>query len=634
MRLIKVLGLSVAAVLAMVTAAAAPASATNYSVTAWGFNQFGQLGDGFKSASECPVGEACSGTPVTVSGLSGVTAIAGGGLHNVALLSDGTVMAWGDNNYGDLGNGTGFGESNTPLVVPGLSGVTSISAGYNYSLALLSNGKVRAWGWNAKGQLGDGSTTDSSAPVEVAGLEHVIAISAGFGHSLALLEGGRVMAWGNNASGELGNNSTISSDVPVEVSGLGGVTAISAGGFVDGEQSAALLSSGRVMAWGDNEYGQLGDGTTVERHVPVEVSELHGVTAIAAGGLHSLALLGDGTAEAWGWNAKGQLGRGTREGPETCGEPREACSTKPVKVEGLSERVTAISAGWFYSLALRSNHTATTWGWNGYDELGDNSEAEIGSDVPVAVSDALEVAAVAAGGEDALALRPAISPPEYGRCVKVDKGTGEYKSAACDSLATEPASYEWYPGVAKASFTTEGGTPKLESVSGVKITCKSESGTGEYSGPKTVADVVIRFRGCAASEVPCTTVGAAQGEVLTNRLDGVLGIEKRSTEGAIKNKIASALSPAEPGESFAEFSCVFPYTIRGAVLAPVAANAMQLTAQRKYKATIGKQKPEKFEGEPREVLEESIHNLPFEQAGLTMETVQANEESVEINSVA
>jgi alpha-tubulin suppressor-like RCC1 family protein len=180
--------------------------------------------------------------------------------------------------------------------------------------ASASSNNVIAWGENSLGQLGNGTTTNSDVPVAVSGLSGVTAVDAGGGVSLALLGDGTVMAWGGNELGTLGDGTTTNSDVPVKVSGLSGVTAISAG---KGDHSLALLSNGTVVAWGDNAYGQLGDGTTTSSDVPVAVSGLSGVTAISAGALHSLALLANGTVMAWGLGANGQVGDGAREGSST-----------------------------------------------------------------------------------------------------------------------------------------------------------------------------------------------------------------------------------------------------------------------------------------------------------------------------
>ncbi|HEV7938442.1 MAG TPA: hypothetical protein VGP18_10525 [Solirubrobacteraceae bacterium] len=293
----------------------------------------------------------CSTKPVPVSGLSEVTAIAAGAQHSLALLSNGTVMAWGANESGQLGDGSMSGPdhcyteqeptqcSTSPVPVSGLSEVTAIASGQNYNLALLRNGTVMAWGSNGWGELGDGTSNwGDDVPAPVTGLSGVTAIAAGGGSSLALLSNGTVMAWGANEFGQLGDGTLTQSDVPVAVNGLSGVGAIAIGGA-----SLALRDDGTVMAWGSNISGQLGDGTQTGptecfplnfcSPTPVPVSELNGARTIAAGNAHNLALLGDEEVMAWGENWDGQLGTGSTVSTDT-----------PVPVPGLVN-VSEIAAG-------------------------------------------------------------------------------------------------------------------------------------------------------------------------------------------------------------------------------------------------------------------------------------------------
>ncbi len=275
--------------------------------------------------------------------------------------SSGQVMAWGDNESGQLGDGN-TNTKDTPIAVTGLNGVTAISAGSNFSVALLSNGTVMQSGANG-----------SDVPVAVSGLSGVTAISAGYFHSLALLSNGQVMAWGDNFEGQLGNGiigedgyENQYSDVPVAVCAVGSLGPCPTGPYLsevttvsaaNSTHSLALLDDGTAVAWGHNDAGELGNGTTTTTGVPVAVSGLGHVTALAAGYDHSLALLSDGTAMAWGYNIYGQLGDGTRTGPEKCdvaqGGGGFACSTIPVAVSGLSGLI-GISGGAEHSLAFRS----------------------------------------------------------------------------------------------------------------------------------------------------------------------------------------------------------------------------------------------------------------------------------------
>jgi IPT/TIG domain/Regulator of chromosome condensation (RCC1) repeat len=387
--------LAAIALLTMAISGPASAPAAPSSVLAWGDNSEGQLGDGtLTGPEECAVSfftseferAPCSKIPVPVSGLSGVTSIAAGGPgehsehgHSLALLSNGTVVAWGSNASGELGDGAEGEPRDVPVPVSGLSGATAIATGETHSLALLSDGTVRAWGGNRDGQLGDGSQGGpSDVPVPVSGLSGVTGVAAGDRDSLALLGDGTVVAWGENQDGELGDGvEGEPSDVPVPVSGLSGVTAIAAGG----RSNLALLGDGTVVAWGS--------GTDV----PVPVSGLSGVTAIAAGGDFSLALLSNGTVMAWGENFGGELGDG--------GSFNEN-AVVPVQVSGLT-RVMAVAAGGEDGLALLSNGTVMAWGENSFGQLGDGTEG-VPSNVPVPVSSLGGVTAIAGAGEHSLAV--------------------------------------------------------------------------------------------------------------------------------------------------------------------------------------------------------------------------------------
>ncbi|MGV3662890.1 MAG: choice-of-anchor D domain-containing protein [Prosthecobacter sp.] len=356
----------------------------------WGNNGNGQLGNNSTTNSRVPAAVRQSGV------LAGKTVIAttAGLFHTLALCSDGTLAAWGDNSQGQLGNNSTT-PSSVPVAVLQSSGVlagkmvVAISAGREHSLALCSDGTLAAWGDNGPGLLGNGSTTDSSVPVAVTASgvlagKTVIAIAAGFYHSLALCSDGTLAAWGSNSNGGLGNNTTTTSNVPVAVvqSGvLAGKTVIAiAGGTL---HSLALCSDGTLAGWGSNVLGQLGNNSSTDSSVPVGVN-MSGVLAgktvieIAAGGDHSLALCADGTLAAWGSNSSGQLGNNSTTN-----------SSVPVAVlqsTGVltGKTVIAISTGNPRSMALCSDGTLVAWGNNGYGQLGNDSTTN--SSVPVAVS--------------------------------------------------------------------------------------------------------------------------------------------------------------------------------------------------------------------------------------------------------
>jgi alpha-tubulin suppressor-like RCC1 family protein len=242
---------------------------------------------------------------VDVTSITNATDIAIGEMHILALLSDGTIKAWGTNINGQLGDGSNT-LRETPVTISSLSNVVAISTknGGYHSLALLSNGTVKSWGLNTNGQLGNNSTTQENSPVTVNNLSNVIAISAGANHSLALLNNGTIMAWGLNTSGQLGDNSITQRNEPVLVSGITTAVAISAGYT----HSLALLSDGTIRSWGSNNNGQLGNGSNNNSLTPVSVSIISSAVAISAGNEYSLALLSNSRMMSWGYNNVGQLG--------------------------------------------------------------------------------------------------------------------------------------------------------------------------------------------------------------------------------------------------------------------------------------------------------------------------------------
>lgn len=376
-------------------------------VFSWGANANGQLGNGTTTSS---------GTPVTVSGLASVVAINAANVASTALKADGTAWGWGaGNNNGTSGSnvtapaqisGTGavtaLGSGSTAYhtLLPSISGViwafgdnssgqygnnstttdplprrtlttpTTVAEGTDFSVHIKSDGTVATSGRNQYGQLGNNTTTNSSSLVNVSGLTAgtITAVAAGDSHALALKSDGTVVAWGRNSDGQLGNNSTTDSSVPVNVSGLTGIIAISGGA----RWSLAVKRDGTVWTWGDNSGGQLARGNFTDSPVPVQIASFTDVVAAQAGSFHAIALKKDGTVYTWGWGADGQIGNGST-----------STQTSPVQVTEVSN-IVAVSCGGTHCLALRQDGIIYSWGGNAYGQLGNGTTTNSTSPVQVA----------------------------------------------------------------------------------------------------------------------------------------------------------------------------------------------------------------------------------------------------------
>ncbi len=265
-------------------------------------------------------------TPVLMPGIGDAVKIVLGVGHACTMTDDASVSCWGGNEYGQVGNGTeirdsAMGSAASAQVI-GIADVTAISAGSSHTCAVSKDNTVKCWGYNLHGQLGDGSTTNRTTATPVANLPAVSAIAAGAWHTCALGKDRTVECWGRNDSGQLGNDTTTSSPSPTatQVAGLTDVKAIAAGG----SHTCAIRKDRTVVCWGDNQSGQLGDGTLTSSTTPVPVSNLTGVVGIAAGGSHTCAVRKDRTVVCWGSNSAGQLGTGDN-----------TSSPVPVEVTGL-----------------------------------------------------------------------------------------------------------------------------------------------------------------------------------------------------------------------------------------------------------------------------------------------------------
>lgn len=325
-------------------------------VWSWGSNDFGQLGNN---------STVDSSVPVQAIGLSNVTAVAAGSNFSLALKSDGTVWAWGNNNNGRLGLNDTV-QRDTPVQITGLDNVIAISAGGGHAAALKNDKSIWVWGLNDRGQLGLNDTTDRLSPVQITSLgNQIVAVSAGFNHTLALQGDGQVWAWGGNDKGQLGDGSLTDRHSPI-VNGVVSGLQIAAGNRF----SAALTFStsfynGTITTWGANSVGQLGIGTTSDYVAsPTLINNFTNITFIAAGTDHAVAVKKDGTVWAWGGNNEGQLGNGTSGAGAYSFNPVQSISDSAVFTN-----IWTLSAGDRDTIAYKGDRTVWGWGINDKDQL-------------------------------------------------------------------------------------------------------------------------------------------------------------------------------------------------------------------------------------------------------------------------
>ena len=328
-------------------------------VKCWGENQTGQLGDGSTTSRMAPV---------DVVGLgSGVVSIAAGSSHACALTNRGGVKCWGNNYSGQLGDGTGV-SATKPVEVSGLgAGVAAVATGYYSTCALTLDGAILCWGLDVAGGA------RPLAPIPVAGLVgDFVAVAVGSLHACALTAAGKVLCWGGNEHGQLGPEAVGRFSGVVPVTGLPPVRAIAAGD----RHSCALTDAGAVLCWGSNRYGQLGVAPFPHTAVPVMVNGLpDGVSKLAAGYRHTCSLTQGGGLRCWGQNGFGQLGNGTSS----------TTFTPPTDVTGLTSGVSAVSAAERHTCAVADDGRGLCWGTNAHGQLGNqtgtNSKAPVQVDL-------------------------------------------------------------------------------------------------------------------------------------------------------------------------------------------------------------------------------------------------------------
>ena len=363
-------------------------------VSCWGENSLGQLGNGESEE------EARSSVPVSVSGITDAADIATGSRHSCALLSDGTISCWGNNYFGQLGNGEsgreffggntpdGFVFSDLPALVPGIDDAIDVAAGESHTCAIHRDSSVSCWGHNGNGQLGSGNTgfwRHSVTPQKVEGIDAVIAIATGDSHTCVLRKIGAVSCWGRGGGPTRDDPESI-------VEGVSNAVSIDAGNG----HTCVLRNDMTVLCWGYNDSGQLGNGEIYYGNDDVvryfnEIVQVVGITdavGIATGEDRTCVIHQDGTVSCWGRNWNGELGNGTTDN----------YSNAPVRVKNITN-ASFVSAGNGHACALHDDATISCWGANEIGQLGNGQEGQgKNSAVPVKVKDITDATAIVAGG--------------------------------------------------------------------------------------------------------------------------------------------------------------------------------------------------------------------------------------------
>jgi len=333
----------------------------------WGDNFSGQLGEGTSPAAWY------RSSPAPVAGGLRFTMISTGVWHTCGVTPGGAAYCWGDNFFGQLGDGTSVARA-TPVPVAGGLRFAAVSAGSFHTCGVTASGAAYCWGDNQNGQLGDGTTDRRTTPVPVKGAFTFTTISAGHAHTCGVISSGVAVCWGDDGSGQLGDGTPGAADhalyrpYPTPVVGVRGFARVSAGNV----HTCGTTTHGAAYCWGYNVWGQLGDGTTTQRSMPARVTGRLRFSVVDAGSYFSCGVTISGAAYCWGENLDGELGDGTT-----------VSQSSPVPVAGGLD-FAAVRAGWYHVCGRMKTGAGTyCWGYNAHGQLGEGTTVSGLTPVPV-----------------------------------------------------------------------------------------------------------------------------------------------------------------------------------------------------------------------------------------------------------
>lgn len=473
---------------------------TGGAVVCWGSNVYGQASG--RSGPDDTVG-------TVVPDITSATAIATGTNHSCALLQDGTLRCWGSNQYGQLGRASG---DPAPLPVSGITTATAIATGFAHTCALLLGGTVSCWGVNGHGQLGSASPAtlpSTSVPTIVPDITTATAIAAGEEHTCVLLASGAVRCWGWNLYGQLGDGSKVDRSAPVTSLNVTGATALS-GGY----GHTCVIAGLYIRCWGYNAFGQLGDGTTTDRTTAVQAVITLPPIRLAAGDVHTCAAFDTAgfSVRCWGRNANGQLGDGTKTD-----------STGGVTVAGLTNPLW-LGSGTGSSCAVRTDRTVACWGWNANGQLGDGTRTDRTT------------------GVTALAIRPPLDDAVHQVCARATDLSGNVSAVSCAPLTVRvpPSANLLRP----ASLTNAASI--AYSVAFTKPV--TDVTAGDFTTSGTATGCAVAAPTGSASSYGVTVTGCSQGTVtLTLRANSVSdanGTPGPSTDRSAASVIIDRVAPS------------------------------------------------------------------------------------------